>query len=146
MATTAQGRMPAHLWIVGILAMLWNAFGCYDFLMTNLKNQAYLAQFTADQIAYFNSLPAWLNLFWGLGVWGGLIGAILLLMRSRHAVLAFGLSLIGAVVGMGYQMFMIQMPDSMKGGAMAFLPWLIIIVAIFQLWYAWTMEKKGLLR
>jgi hypothetical protein len=145
MATTAHGRMPAHLWIVGILAMLWNAFGCYDFLMTNLKNQAYLAQFTAEQIAYFNSLPPWLNLFWALGVWGGLIGAILLLMRSRHAVLAFGLSLIGAVVGMGYQMFMIQMPESMKTGAMAFLPWLIIIVAIFQLWYSWTIEKKGLL-
>jgi hypothetical protein len=146
MATTAHGRVPAHLWIVACLATLWNAFGCYDFLMTNLKNEAYLAQFSADQIAYFDSLPAWLTIFWALGVWGGLIGAILLLMRSRHAVLAFGLSFLGALVGMGYQMFMTQMPQSMKTGAMAMLPWVVIIVALFLLWYSWTIEKRGLLR
>jgi hypothetical protein len=146
MATTALGRTPAHVWIVAILATLWNAFGCYDFLMTNLKNEAYLAQFTADQIAYFNSLPAWLTLFWAVGVWGGLIGALLLLMRSRHSVLAFGLSLIGALVGMGYQMFMTAIPASMKTGAMAVMPWVIIIIAAFLFWYSWNLDRKGFLR
>jgi hypothetical protein len=146
MATTAQVRAPVHLWIVGILSLLWSCFGCYDYLMTNLKNQAYLAQFTADQLAYFDSLPAWLTAFWALGVWGGLVGSILLLMRTRYAVWAFGLSLVGAVVGLGYQMFMTQMPASLKVGFMGFMPWVIILIAAFLLWYAWTAEKKGVLR
>ena len=146
MQQAVSARTPAHLWIVGALSLLWNCFGCYDYLMTNLRNQAYLSQFTADQLAYFDSLPAWLTAFWALGVWGGLAGSILLLMRSRHAVLVYGLSLVGAVVGLGYQMFMTAMPASMKEGMMGMMPWVIILIAAFLLWYAWTAEKKGLLR
>jgi hypothetical protein len=146
MATSAEGRTPVHLWIVGILALLWNGFGCFDYLMTNLKNETYLGQFTADQLAYMDSLPSWLTGFWAVGVWGGLAGSILLLMRSRYAVWVFGLSLIGAIVGLGYQMFMTEMPASMKEGVMGIMPWVIIVIAAFLLWYSWSIEKKGVLR
>jgi len=146
MATTARGRAPALLWIVGFLGLLWNAFGCYDYLMTETGNAAYLAKATADQLAYMNSLPSWLTAFWALGVWGGLLGSILLLMRSRYAVSAYGLSFVGAIVSMGYQMFVVKMPASMTAGAMAIMPWIILIVAAFLLWYSWSEEKKGVLR
>jgi hypothetical protein len=146
MATTAKGRAPAHLRIVGFLALLWNAFGCYNYLMTTMANAAYLSKMTADQLAYMDSLPGWLTAFWALGVWGGLIGAVLLLMRNRYSVWAFAVSFIGAIVGMGYQMFVVKMPASMTTGAMAFMPWVIIVVAAFLLWYSWSEEKKGVLR
>ena len=146
MQQAASARIPAHLWIVGILTLLWNGFGCFDYFMTKSGNEAYLSQMPADAVAYANSLPGFATAFWALGVWGGLAGAILLLMRSRHAVLAFGVSLIGAIVGLGYQMFMTDMPASMKEGAMGLMPWVIIAVAIFQVWYARNAEKQGLLR
>jgi hypothetical protein len=146
MQLAVPARTPVHLWIVGVVSLLWNAFGCYDYLMTNLKNAAYLAQMTPDQNAYMNSLPSWLTAFWALGVWGGLLGSVLLLMRSRYAVWAFALSFIGAVVGLGYQIAIVQMPASMKQGFMGFIPWFIILFAAFLLWYAWSAEKKGLLR
>lgn len=146
MQQAVSARAPAHLWIVGILGLLWNGFGCFNYFMTKTDNQAYLSQMPADAVAYQSALPGWLTAFWAIGVWGGLAGAILLLMRSRHAVLAFGLSLVGAVVGLGYQMFMTQMPASMKGGAMGMMPWAIIAIAAFQLWYARNAEKRGLLR
>jgi hypothetical protein len=145
MATSAETRVPAHLWIVGVLALLWNGFGCYDYLLTNLKNQTYLTQFSADQLAYMNSLPAWLTGSWAIGVWGGLAGSILLLMRSRYAVWMLGLSLIGAIVGLGYQMFLTKMPASMKEGMMGIMPWVIILIAAFLFWYSWNAERKGLL-
>ena len=146
MATAAEGRTPAHLWIVGVLALLWSAFGCYDYLMTMTANQAYLSQFPPEMITYMDGLPAWTTGAWAIGVWGGLIGSLLLLMRSRYAVWAYGLSFLGAVLGIGYQMFMTQMPDSMKTGMMAYMPWVVIVVCAFLLWYAWTEEKKGVLR
>lgn len=146
MATTAEGRTPAHLWIIGFLALLWNAFGCYDYLMTQTSNAAYLSKMPAEALTYIEGLPAWLTAFWAIGVWGGLIGSVLLLMRSRYAVWAYALSLIGAVVGMGYQMYVEPMPASMNQGAMAIMPWVIIGVAVFQLWYGWTQEKKGVLK
>ena len=27
-------KAPVHLWIVGILAVLWNAIGCFDYYAT----------------------------------------------------------------------------------------------------------------
>jgi hypothetical protein len=145
MATTAARRTPAHLWIVGFLALLWNAFGCFDYLMTVTANADYLAKIPAEQIAYMNSLPSWVTAFWALGVWGGLVGAVLLLMRSRYAVWGFAVSLLGAVVGIGYQMFLTTRPASMSGG-MGMIEYLVIIVAALQLWYSWTQEKKGVIR
>lgn len=145
MATTAETRTPTHVWIVGILALCWNAFGCVDYTMTNLKNPAWLAKMTPDQIAYMASLPGWLTAFWAIGVWGGLVGAILLLMRNRYAVWALELSAVGAIVGIGYQEFMTSMPASMKTGAMGIMPWIVIVVAAALAWYAINLEKKGLL-
>ena len=145
MATTADARVPAHLWIIGILSLLWNAFGCYDYVMTETGNQAYLSQFPPEMMTYVDSLPAWTTATWALGVWGGLIGAILLLMRNRYAVWAYAVSLFGAVVGLGYQMFMTEVPAVMSEGFMGVMPWVIIAVAAFQAWYSLQQDKKGVL-
>jgi hypothetical protein len=79
-------------------------------------------------------------------VWGGLAGSILLLMRSRYSVTLFALSFIGAVVGLGYQAFLTTMPLSMRAGLMGIMPWVIVIIAGFLLWYSWTEKDKGDLR
>lgn len=146
MATTAEGQTPVHLWIVGILALLWNAFGCYDYLMTMTANEAWLSQFTAEQVAYWESLPAWTDAFWALGVWGGLAGALLLLIRSRYAVWAFAASLLGIIVSFGYQYLATDMPQSMSEGTMAIIPLVIFAIGAFLLWYSLSMERKGVLR
>jgi hypothetical protein len=147
MATRAEARRaPTHLWLVGILALLWSAMGCYDYWMTMSGNQAYLAKYPADAMAYMNALPKWTVATWAVGVWGGLAGALLLLARSRYAVWAFMLSAIGAVVGIGYQMFMTTQPASMKTGAMAAMPLVIIALCLFFLWYSYSEQKKGTLR
>jgi hypothetical protein len=43
-------------------------------------------------------------------------------------------------------MFATTMPASMTAGAMAIMPWVIILIAAFLLWYSWTQQKKGVLR
>ena len=146
MATTAEGRAPAHLWIIGILALLWNGYGCYEYVMTETRNAAFLATLPSEWVTYWDSLPVWLTAAWALGVWGGLVGAVLLLIRSRYAVWAFALSLVGVLVDIGYQMFMTDMPASMREGTLGMLNWVIIIVAAFLAWYSWNEEKKGTLR
>lgn len=146
MQQAVSARAPAHLWIVGIVALLWNAYGCYDYLMTNLHNQAYLAQFTPDQMAYWESLPAWLTGFWALGVWGGLAGSLLLLARSRYAVHAFVVSLVGIIISFGYQMFATKMPASLTEGMMGVMPWVIFVIGAILLWYADRERKSGVLR
>jgi hypothetical protein len=56
------------------------------------------------------------------------------------------LSLIGAVVGLGYQMFMTVRPASVTAGMMGLLPWVIIVVCLALFMYARAQAAKGVLR
>ena len=151
MATNAHARAPMHLWVVGILALLWNAFGCYDYLMTRTKGAAYIdSMMHTDQgsaiMAYINSFPIWVSAAWGFGVWGGLAGSILLLMRSRHAVAAFAVSMIGAIVGLGWQILNPSGITEMSEAVNQVMPFVIIIVVVALFLYARAMKARGALR
>lgn len=142
-------KTPAHLWIVGILSLLWNAFGAYDYLMTRLRNMDYLRSTGLDPnevLAYIDSFPIWAQFGWGLGVWASVLGSILLLMRSRYAVHAFGASLLGAVLSFGYQLMGPPPPAAMTEGAMAIVPWVIIAIVVALFYYAHRQKQAGVLR
>jgi hypothetical protein len=142
-------KTPAHLWIVGIISLLWNAFGGYDYIMTRTRNMEYLSSMpglSAEEIlAYIDGFPLWAQIGWGLGVWGAILGSILLLMRSRHAVTAFAVSLVGAVASFGYQLYGPPAPPGMSEGGMAYVPWLIILIAVALLYYAFAQKKRRVL-
>jgi hypothetical protein len=149
MQQAVSARTPAHLWIVGILSLLWNAIGCVDYLLTRMRNTDYLKSMMPDvdpqaMLAYVDGFPIWASIGWGLGVWLGLAGSLLLLMRSRHTVLAFGLSLIGAILGLGYQLAK-PMPG-VTGFMAKGMPIVIIVIALALFLYARGIEKKGVLR
>jgi hypothetical protein len=151
MQDTVQARVPIHLWIVGGVATLWNAFGCYDYLMTRMRNTDYLASMmpTVDpnaMLAWVDAFPIWAQFGWGLGVWGGLAGGVLLLLRSRWAVWALGLSLVGAVLGLGYQIVAAPPLAGTEGPMNEAMPYVIIAVAVALFLYARAMEKKGVLK
>jgi hypothetical protein len=139
-------RTPAHLWIVGILAVIWNGFGGFDYLMTQTRNEAYLANFTDPQRIYFDSFPAWMEAAWALGVWGGFLGALLLLLRRRWAVAAFAVSLAGLVVTTLYQYVLSSPPEDLMTGGLMVFQIVIWIVAIALLVYAMSMRRAGVLR
>lgn len=139
-----------HLWIVGILSLLWNGFGCYDYLMTRTKGATYIdSMMHTDQgaaiMAYINGFPIWVSAAWGLGVWVGLAGSILLLMRSRHAVAAFAVSMIGAIVGLGWQLLNPSNIAEMSETVNKVMPYVIIAVAVALFFYARAERAKGLL-
>ena len=77
---------PWHLWAVGILALLWSAGGALDYTATKLQLDAYMGQFTEEQLEYFYGFPVWMVAAWACAVWGGLLGAVMLLLRRSWAV------------------------------------------------------------
>ena len=144
MTDTMTTRSPWHLWVVGAVALLWNGYGGYDYVMTQTNNAAYLAQFTAEQRAYFDSYPMWMEADWAIGVWGGVLGAVLLLLRSKWAFHAFLASLIAFAVSVVYG----QMSE---GAALMGTTGVIFSAAIFLLglafvMYSRMMTRKGVLR
>ncbi len=144
-------RTPMLLWAVGGLSTLWSGFGCFDYLMTRMRDTDYLARMMptvdpAATLAWVDSFPLWAQFGWGLGVWAGLAGSVLLLLRSRWAVWAFGLSLVGALLGLGYQIAAAPPLAGAEDPMSKAMPFVIILVAVALFLYARAMEKKGVLR
>ena len=151
MATTVNARTPVHLWIVGIVSLLWSCFGAYDYLMTRMRNTDYLAAAMpgADPnaiLAWVDSFPIYAQIGWGLGVWMGLAGSILLLVRHRWAVPAFALSLVGAILGLGYQIVAAPPVPGPESAMMKVMPYVIIGVALGLFLYARALQQKGVIR
>lgn len=140
----ASGR-PWYISVVGVLAALWNGVGAFDYSMTETRNARYMTGFTADELAYFYDFPGWAVGAWALGVWGGLAGALLLLLRSRWAVHAFVLSLLGVAGMTAYQMTH-AVPASFRTTASLGLTAAIWTIAGLLLWYAVAMRERGVLR
>jgi hypothetical protein len=139
-------RAPWHLWAVGIVALLWNALGCLDYTMTQVQGDAWLANMdpTEVQLAWFHGMPAWADGAWAIGVWGGLVGAILLLVRRSWATPVFVASFLGWLAGAVYAFGLSNGMEAMGGW------WPVQFVhggaAVFFVWYARMMSKRGVLR
>lgn len=148
MATAGQARghkVPVHLWIVAALSLIWSAFGCFDFLMTNVRDPGYLAQFLPDMVDYIDAFPGWMVIAWAMGVGFALLGSLLLLARSRWTPQVFALSLLGLAATQGYQ-FAVTLPPGMNmplNWAMTATIW---IIAVTLLLYAIRMRARGVLR
>ena len=142
-------KTPWHIWVVGVISLLWNGFGAFDFIQTTTRGEAYMREAGFDQamIEYFMAMPNWMYGPWILGVWGAVIGSILLLLRNKLAVWAFAASALGALISLIYGK-MIDPPPPPPAGMemMGYMPFVIMVIAAFLLWYAWTMTKKGVLR
>ncbi len=145
MSETINARAtPWHLWVVGVVALLWNGFGGYDYLMSHLQGEAYYRQvgMSEAQIAYMAAYPTWMHAVWALGVWSAVAGSLLLLLRSRFALHAFILSLLGIVGSNGYALFTPGGWEVM-GGVMTLV---IAAIGLALLAYAWAMTRRGVLR
>ena len=136
---------PWHFWGVALIGLLWNAIGAYDFAMTQLGDADYLAQLTPEQRDYLTGFPAVMVGFWALGVWGSFVGSLLLLLKSRHAVIAFWLSLLGLTIGIVYRQSG-AMPADLQTPATLAMTAVIGAAVLFFLWYSARMRREGVLR
>ncbi len=144
-------KTPWHIWTVGILSLLWNAFGAFDYLMAQTRNASYVEmvpeEFRAQFLAYLDGMPIWAASGWALGVWASILGSFLILARSRHAVTAFVASIVGLAVNSAYTYLIAQTNLSMMIGTSAQLfTALILAVLLLLTWYAVRQRTLGRLR
>ena len=145
---TAQQKPTLSFWVVATLGLIWNAFGGYDYWMTRTRNVDYLAQAGDPQVvlAWVDSFPLWAQICWGLGVWGSVAGSVLLLLRSRHAVSAFLVSLVAALLSFSYQLFISDVPASLDTTGGKVIPIVILAIVAFLWQFSKREAAKGLLR
>ena len=144
-AGLAAASVPWHLWAVGAVALLWNCIGAFDYTMTESRNTAYLAAFTPEQLAYFVSLPKWVVATWATGVWGGVLGSMLLLLRQCRAPQVFAVSLVGMAATFLHNYVLSEGIRIMGSGAVVFSA-VIFTVGVALLVYARFLARAQVLR
>ena len=142
-----RAKAPWHLWAVGVVSALWNGFGVYDYVCTKLQGAAYLRSMGMSEplIAHYESYPLWMNIAWPVGVWGSLIGSLLLLVRSKYAVHAFLLSAVGFAGSLAYTYGMTQ-AGALLGQTVLIMNLVIGAVIVALIFYSRAMAKRGVLR
>ncbi len=141
-STLSRTLTPWHLWLVGLVTLLFNAMGVTSYLLTEFGMLAD-AGMTPDQIAFMDSYPTGAIAFWALGVWGAFAGSALLLLRSKWAVAAMVVGTIGLIGTTIYNYAMIDVPAAMQAPALDAAIW---AVTLFLLFYTRRMAQAGVLR
>jgi hypothetical protein len=145
--TATKSAVPWHFWLVAVIALLWNAFGAYDYYMTHTGGEEYLRSYgmTEDQIAYYHAMPAWMTACWAIGVWGALLGSILLLLRSKWAFHVFVISFAAFVVSVIYT-YGFTNGVEVNGMTAIIMSGVIAASCVFFIWYARFATRRGWLR
>ena len=137
-------KTPWHLWVVGVVSLLWNAMGAMDFIMTQSRSEAWLSNFTEAQLDFFNNVPGWVVVFWAAAVFGAVAGSVLLLMRSKFAFPVFAVSLVAMLVTTVRNYVMANAFEVTGAGAAVF-SLIIFGVGLALVWYSRSMQTAGVL-
>jgi hypothetical protein len=143
-AVIESTRTPWHLWVVGIFAVLWDSMGAFDYLMTQTENEAYMANFTPEQLEFFYGFPAWLDAVWAIAVWGGLAASVLLLLRKRIAYPVFLASFVAMVITT-IRNYVFSNGMEVTGGSGLVFSLVIFVLALAFVLYARLMSQRGVL-
>ncbi|NGM49703.1 hypothetical protein G5B46_08810 [Caulobacter sp. 602-2] len=144
---SAGGKTPWHVWLVGVVAVLFNAIGVFDFVMSMTQGEAYMASagMTAEQIAHYRQMPAWMTGVWAIGVFGAFGASVLVLLRRKLAFGVFAVSLAAFLVSLLYT-YALTDGGKVMGQQMAITSAVIAALLAFFTWYAWAMGKRGVLK
>lgn len=146
--TIAPLKAPWHLWLVGVVALLFNAIGVVDDVMNMAQGPRYLAStgMTPEQIAHDQQMPGWMLVVWAVGVFVA-FGAslLLLLLRRRLAWPVFVLSLAAFAVSLLHTNVLSQ-AGALMGLQMAITSAVIALLLVLFSPYARTMARRGVLR
>lgn len=138
-------KTPKHLWFVAIVSLLWNLMGALDYVLSQTKNEEYLSAFTAEQLSYFLSFPTWVIASWAIAIWGGVLGSIMLLFKTKLAVPAFLASFIGMLVTTIHN-YGLSNGFEVLGDTFSLVFTAIIFLTTIALYlYAKAMQKSGVL-
>lgn len=132
---TNNTQKPATwYWIVSSLALLWNMAGVYAFVQSII-----LQNFGSDiERDLWSSTPTWAVISFGVAVFGGALGCIMLLLKNGWAGSFFMVSLAGIIV-QNINSFFFANSWEVFGAEGAIMPVMVIAFAIYLI----TLAKKA---
>ncbi|WP_312124736.1 hypothetical protein [Brevundimonas sp.] len=140
-----HAKTPWHLWAVGAATLLWNGFGAFQWYRQVTRSDSYWGNLTMEQVQFIIAQPMWVEVAFGVGVWTGGLGALMLLLRRRLALNAFVASLIAILVNTLF-MQVLSNGRAVFGNGTLIAAIAVIAVAAASIVYAHFARKRGIIR
>ena len=144
--TTPSVATPISFWVIASLILIWGLLGVIHFLdfMTTTVERLVSQGMTIEQAEFFLNAPSYFVVLFGLGVWSGLLGAVLLILRKAWAAPAFLFSAVITVVS--FVSDAIYGSFSVLGAIYMLVVIFTLAVALFEAWYSRRMKARGILQ
>lgn len=140
--TNSINKPPIWFWLVSVIALIWNGLGVHGYLSQAYETSAYTDAYTTEQLEVMSSLPSWYTALFAIAVFTGAIGCLLLLLRKKAAKLLLILSFIAATIQMIYFLFIADL-KGVDFSANEIMAYMIIVFALFLVWFSNHSAKKG---
>tara|TARA_B110000003_G_scaffold274027_1_gene312951 strand:+ start:534 stop:977 length:444 start_codon:yes stop_codon:yes gene_type:complete len=125
--------------VIGILALLWNIMGLFQFIMAafmqDIMLKTYSETYTAQQMELFLNTPSWYYVFFGVCTITGVLASIALILKKKIALPLFLVSLLTVLVIQGYWILATQ-AIALLGTEAIIMPMLVIVTSIFLYFYS----------
>jgi hypothetical protein len=132
---------PWHFYAVCSFAFIWGGFCVFRFMSLQLGMLDSVGVNDLQLVAYVK-MPGLFDASWAVCTWGAIAGAALLFIRSKLAVQAFTLSLVGLMATSYYQFAMSENAVSIYKTPVNFAVW---VIALLTLLYATRAQSQDLL-
>jgi hypothetical protein len=131
-------RLHWSFWLIAIAALLWNGLGAVNFIVQMMPGAT--EAYRESEQSIIANRPLWATVGFAVAVFGGTLGAVLLLAKRQMAFYLFVVSLVGTLIaiadplvrgvgfGMGEIIGIVAMP---------------IVFAALLVWYAKFVARKG---
>lgn len=135
---------PLASWFkpAAVAAVVFMALGAVSYISHVATDPASLP---LDQRQLFMAEPWWMTGAYGLAVWPGLAGAVLLLLRRRLAEPLLLLSLLGTTVWFAGFLLVPNLREGMSSDALL-IPLIILALTWTIFWFARHSRMRGWLR
>lgn len=127
---------------VSALAVLWNLLLVGDYLGLRLRVPVYVSNMVPEQLAWYEAMPLWMSIAWGIAVWAGMFAALLLVSRMATGTF-FALSCVAWLVLGGALLFLREPPITEVTGQAGLYMLLGAAVAafVFFLYARWMRAR-----
>ncbi|MEM0947694.1 MAG: hypothetical protein AAGK37_09830 [Pseudomonadota bacterium] len=137
---------PWHFWPVALVALLWSLAASTDHLLTVLRVPAYLGLFSDDLVAYITDLSSTLIAIWGVGVWAGFGGVLMMCWNARGSAMVLALAAAGSTCLAVWLIVLAEPPLRHVAGIAGDAIMMISAVVPILIWlYARALHSRGVL-
>lgn len=141
MSDQLNGQPPASYYIIAGVFLVWNIIGLLFYYQQMTLTPEAIASMRPEIAAFMEATPVWANAGYAIAVNAGVVASILLLLRKSWAFHLYVLSFLGVLV-QDLDAFVLRDVAGVFGNFAYYLPSIVIIVCIAELWYTRSVANR----